>query len=145
MIIRCVYVCVCLYMCVCVALPLLLAGVRWQAGHVTGCQLAFYWSSHTVHNITISWWARLGPSHALSCSSDVIYENRTMSVLKHLNLNRTSFVMIFLTCFGFWLVLTSIFYCMKSKWTWIFVVWKSKNCFFEKPDCDGSKLSNTFM
>ena len=54
-----VCVCACVSVRVCVALPLLLAGVRWQAGHVSACQLAFYWSSHTVHNITISWWGRL--------------------------------------------------------------------------------------
>lgn len=70
MIIRCVYVCVYVYLCWCVRPPpllLLLAGVRWRAGHVRACQLAFCWSSHTVHNITISWWVRLRPvlTHAL--------------------------------------------------------------------------------
>lgn len=71
MIIRCVYLCVCVFICICVCvcafLPLLLAGVRWRAGHVSACQLAFCWSSHTVHNITISWWVRLRPvlTHAL--------------------------------------------------------------------------------
>lgn len=63
----CVRVCVgaVIYvLCVCVwASPFLLAGVRWQAGHGSGCQLALYWSSHTVRNITISWWGRLGMSH----------------------------------------------------------------------------------
>lgn len=74
MIIRCV--CVCAYVYVCVSLcvcgpPPLLAGVRWQAGHVTGCQLAFCRNSHTVHYITISWWAPLKPvsSHTLWCAA----------------------------------------------------------------------------
>lgn len=93
-----VCMCACVYICACVALPLLLAGVRWRAGHVAGCQLAFYWSSHTVHNITISWWASLGTSRALSCSSEITQETRTTSAPKQLNHNNN------LLCYDFGLV-----------------------------------------
>ena len=63
---------------VCVALPPLLAGVRWRAGHVTGCQLAFYWSSHTVHNITISWWGTLKPVSAHTLWSAALMSHGTL-------------------------------------------------------------------
>lgn len=86
-------VCVCLrvLICVCVCVPPpLLAGVRWRARHVTGCQLAFYWSSHTVLNITISWWGALesvSAPHTLICSSDVtvrdVWESDHVSKAHH--------------------------------------------------------------
>ena len=75
----CVSVCVCVCVCVCVwPSPPLLAGVRWRAGHVTGCQLAFYWSSHTVHNITISWWGTLKPVSAHTLWSAALMSHGTL-------------------------------------------------------------------